>query len=201
VSPGAARFVAALTKIVAAGLGASTCHYARELRAAQHDTVTGIYNRAAWTRYAPAALRRDAAVVLLLDLDRFKPINDSHGHAAGDVLLRGVARRVDHLVAALAEPVVLPSGAVASISASIGTARAGDLPNPTPALPHMLAAADAAMYRAKVTGGNRWAAYRVQDDPRRPACLEPRPGRRFREHGPAVADVPSAVPHPRRVTR
>ena len=61
------------------------------------DPLTGIANRAAIEAEATRALQqaRDSgkpAALLMLDLDHFKAINDRHGHAAGDQVLRTVAR-------------------------------------------------------------------------------------------------------------
>ena len=65
-----------------------------------HDTVTGLANRAMFTervRQAIARSRRESSnlAVLFFDLDDFKTVNDSLGHAAGDDVLREVARRLD----------------------------------------------------------------------------------------------------------
>jgi diguanylate cyclase (GGDEF)-like protein len=66
---------------------------------ATHDTLTGLPNRAMFNEllgFAIAASRRDnrKCAVLFIDLDRFKVINDSLGHAAGDALLIEVGRRL-----------------------------------------------------------------------------------------------------------
>jgi diguanylate cyclase (GGDEF)-like protein len=119
--------------------------------------------------------------VLFIDLDGFKPVNDTHGHDAGDELLRQVAQRlvgavrttdtvgrvggdefvvvceeVDDSVtsmvaariqAALAEPVALEQGEV-RVAASVGVALC-----PPFRFDQLLQEADAAMYRAKRSGG------------------------------------------------
>ncbi|NJL07800.1 MAG: EAL domain-containing protein [Methylacidiphilales bacterium] len=66
---------------------------------ARHDLLTGLFNRAAFSEKiddAGARLRRWGAVfaVVLLDLDRFKQVNDTLGHPAGDALLRETAHRL-----------------------------------------------------------------------------------------------------------
>jgi len=66
---------------------------------AHHDTLTGLANRAAAIeRIAEADARRrrsgESFAVLLLDLDRFKNVNDTLGHSAGDELLKETASRL-----------------------------------------------------------------------------------------------------------
>lgn len=69
-------------------------------RLAYFDTVTGLPNRVEFrnrlTRVLHAA--RDPVAVLLIDLDNFKAINDTHGHNVGDTVLRLVGQRIDTLL-------------------------------------------------------------------------------------------------------
>lgn len=66
---------------------------------AHHDTLTGLPNRALLQSrmefaITVAARRSQRAALLFVDIDHFKQINDSLGHAAGDALLQEVARRI-----------------------------------------------------------------------------------------------------------
>lgn len=64
---------------------------------AQHDTLTGLKNRDGFMReleQAISAAPAEALAVLLLDLNRFKEINDTLGHAAGDSVLKGIGARL-----------------------------------------------------------------------------------------------------------
>jgi diguanylate cyclase (GGDEF)-like protein len=148
-------------------------------RAADLDALTGIANRRAFDQ---AVLRAQAAgddvvTVLLVDTDKFKQINDTAGHAAGDAALRAIAGalaaqvRDQDLVARLGGdefavllPGIRPAAARAVAARMLYAVR--DIPN-CPAtlsigvaggaaadLPQSLLNADAAMYRVKRRGGD-----------------------------------------------
>ncbi len=68
---------------------------------ATHDSLTGLPNRNASMRQLSASLARatrstSSIAVLFIDLDAFKPVNDVHGHQAGDTVLVEIARRLSH---------------------------------------------------------------------------------------------------------
>ncbi|WP_432114380.1 GGDEF domain-containing protein [Streptomyces sp. S1] len=83
---------------LAAGWTAHTVWLRRSLHRARRDPLTGLRTRDGFTRRATALLKDRRAVVILADVDRFKQINDTHGHAAGDALLAAVAARLAHAV-------------------------------------------------------------------------------------------------------
>lgn len=176
----------------------SAANRARLVRAGLTDYLTGWHNR----RFLHLRLREElararrhgsAVSLLMLDLDRFKQINDGCGHLAGDEALREVAARIESQVRAsdtaarfggdefavlmpgadagqaarLAEriraavasgPVEAGPGIAVPVSVSIGVATlaatpaSGDL---KALAEHLLAEADAALYRAKAAGRNR----------------------------------------------
>ncbi|WP_430786066.1 diguanylate cyclase domain-containing protein [Actinoplanes sp. G11-F43] len=91
----------AMTTIIA---GAQSSAFARQLTTLQqtrralqhqatHDPLTGLPNRARLAAFADDCTGRPL-VVLLLDLNGFKQVNDTYGHAAGDVLLHVVGERL-----------------------------------------------------------------------------------------------------------
>lgn len=67
---------------------------------AHHDPLTGLPNRALMLDRLTQALARvkrgDVLALFYLDLDRFKPVNDTYGHAIGDAILAEVAQRFRH---------------------------------------------------------------------------------------------------------
>ncbi|MFQ5566810.1 MAG: PleD family two-component system response regulator [Paracoccaceae bacterium] len=82
-------------------------HYSDRLRSSMHDTLvmavtdplTGLYNRRYTNNHLESLIARHqpggrGLAAMMLDLDRFKAINDNHGHGAGDEVLREFARRL-----------------------------------------------------------------------------------------------------------
>ncbi|AEV87996.1 Cellulose synthesis regulatory protein [Actinoplanes sp. SE50] len=147
-------------------------------KAAEIDPLTGIANRRAFDQALHAALSRPGdAAVLLIDTDKFKVINDTLGHAAGDAALRAIAAALAaqveaaDLVARLGgdEFAALLPGAGAAEAAAVArrmvqavrdipdclaTVSIGIAVGPAAALHDVLEQADEAMYRAKHRGGD-----------------------------------------------
>ena len=72
----------------------------RSDHAAMHDALTGLPNRVLFRRHVDQAMERrrhtgTEIVVMILDLDRFKEVNDTLGHGKGDELLCGIAERLN----------------------------------------------------------------------------------------------------------
>ncbi|GAA3343284.1 hypothetical protein GCM10020358_41600 [Amorphoplanes nipponensis] len=154
---------------------------------ATHDALTGLPNRRRMQDALGTSLRDEPVAVLFVDLDGFKPVNDAHGHEAGDELLRQVAERLSACVRAddvLArvggdEFVVLMPGVTAQADADamsnrvriaverpfqvlgaeivIGASVGVHLATPADDPDQALRAADHAMYAVKHLGGGRRA--------------------------------------------
>lgn len=71
----------------------------RLLDLSERDVLTGLLNRSGLATYVAArSAAGDELGVIYVDLDLFKPVNDTHGHAAGDAVLREFAQRLRGLV-------------------------------------------------------------------------------------------------------
>jgi ribonuclease P protein subunit RPR2 len=151
---------------------------------ARRDAVTGLGNRRAFDeRLAEAGPHGHGTTLLLLDLDGFKTVNDTHGHAAGDAVLREVARvlarsvRPDDGVFRLGgdEFAVVVAGRRAAAvrigerirrglrahrRAQLPTVSGGiaSAPEHAPA-PELMRLADGALYAAKAAGKDRIVVY------------------------------------------
>jgi diguanylate cyclase (GGDEF)-like protein len=140
------------------------------------DPLTGLPNRRAWDAELDRAMQgRVPVAVAMLDIDRFKRFNDTHGHPAGDRLLREAASRWrsemragDSLarlggeefallvtgadvttIGPIVERLCARMPAQQTCSAGIALRSVGDTPE------QLLARADAALYEAKTGGRNR----------------------------------------------
>jgi diguanylate cyclase (GGDEF)-like protein len=93
----------ALLGFITAAAWSNAQMYGELERRALTDALTGLFNIRWWRDMGPRvmaqSLRTGAGVgILLMDLDHFKQINDSAGHAAGDSVLRSVARALRRVV-------------------------------------------------------------------------------------------------------
>jgi diguanylate cyclase (GGDEF)-like protein len=183
-----------LALLLLAGVGAVVVHKVRQARQwrllADTDELTGLPNRRALMALAAQADRTAAAAgaplaLLVVDIDHFKRVNDAHGHAAGDGVLRHVAqalsgalREGDRLGRLGGEEfvAVLPGAGLAEAIAVAERMRAAVAAAPAPVGPLtvvctvsvgvacapaggglevLLGRADAALYQAKAEGRDR----------------------------------------------
>ncbi|SPE48295.1 putative diguanylate cyclase YfiN [Streptomyces netropsis] len=77
-----------------AGWSLHTLLLRRRVERARRDPLTGLPGRDAFTATARRRLRAPGGVVVLVNLDGFKQVNDTHGHAAGDEVLASAAQRL-----------------------------------------------------------------------------------------------------------
>ncbi len=88
----------ALTGAVTLSFALNVLQY-RRLHEARRDPVTGLATRALWSARAARAMRRpNGLVMVLVDADGTKKVNDRHGHPVGDVLIRTHAQRLQSWV-------------------------------------------------------------------------------------------------------
>ncbi|WP_422024329.1 diguanylate cyclase domain-containing protein [Roseibium sp.] len=100
-----AVLIAAISVIVARRIGrlSSTLEQSerRNHYFAHHDSLTGLPNRHHFSdrlAYAIDGLPENGFAVIACDLDKFKPVNDTHGHEAGDIVLRVTASRLQDII-------------------------------------------------------------------------------------------------------
>ncbi|OLP61665.1 hypothetical protein BJF93_08665 [Xaviernesmea oryzae] len=161
------------------------------MRMSETDALTGLHNRRALELIVRQRERdQRQTALILIDIDRFKAINDTHGHLTGDDILVGLAKHLERVrdasgaiatvarfggeefailtvageleqAAVMAETLrrsiadlsfELPGKAPLRITASFGVAVG---PSDFQAWQSIMAAADAALYKAKETGRNR----------------------------------------------
>ncbi|MCA6094024.1 GGDEF domain-containing protein [Streptomyces sp. SCA3-4] len=79
---------------LAAGWSLHVLRLRSRIEVARRDPLTGLPTRAAFTEQAVKALAAAPCAVYLIDLDRFKQVNDTYGHAAGDAVLRAAGERL-----------------------------------------------------------------------------------------------------------
>lgn len=166
---------------------------------ALHDPLTGLANRTLFTDrliHAHALLRRKPGYlgVLCVDLDRFKEVNDSYGHDAGDQVIREVARRLQAICRetdticrlggdefAIIQPDTTPAGC-ATLAQRVVEGLSGDLDlsigraelscsvgvavvsDADQGQAEMLRQADVALYRAKEAGRGRYCFFEPEMD-------------------------------------
>lgn len=95
VTPADLNDLQSLANLAAVAMERARLHE-RIRRLAEQDGLTGLLNRRRFDElardlFAESLSRGEALSLLLLDVDRFKDVNDQHGHQAGDTLLRGLA--------------------------------------------------------------------------------------------------------------
>jgi diguanylate cyclase (GGDEF)-like protein len=148
------------------------------LNRARRDPLTGLLTRDGFTAAATRPLAHRNGLLVFIDLDRFKHVNDSHGHQAGDAVLtrtaayltawagpRGIVgrfggdeftvalvqrpERIPARLDALTAALTAPTWQGISLDCSASVGAVRTADLPLPSLPTALRAADAPMYHAK----------------------------------------------------
>jgi diguanylate cyclase len=160
----------------------------------RRDTLSGLDSRGHWQEQASMLLAQCAetgeqATLMMIDIDHFKAINDRHGHAAGDDVLRAVAGVIRHSIRTLdcagrlggdefavllrGSDLVAAENVAQRIREGVEALRLQSAPGlhptvslglaradaPSAGLRVWLEAADRALYRAKSNGRNQWAIH------------------------------------------
>lgn len=118
---------------VAAAYGESHAGQAFEFQAT-HDPLTGMYNRTGFTarlEQAAANAKREHRqhTLLYLDIDHFKTLNDTQGHATGDAILMDFARRIQSVVRKEDTPARIGGDAFAILLENCGQAQGTNFAN------------------------------------------------------------------------
>lgn len=87
-------FAAAAGVPMAAGWSLHALRLHRRIETARRDPLSGLWTRDAFAPRAIKVLAGGRSAVYVIDLDRFKEINDTHGHAAGDAVIAATGRRL-----------------------------------------------------------------------------------------------------------
>jgi len=87
-------FAAASGVPMAAGWSLHALRLRRRIESARRDPLTGLFTRDAFAERALKVLAGGRSAVYVIDLDRFKEINDTYGHAAGDAVIAATGRRL-----------------------------------------------------------------------------------------------------------
>jgi len=179
----------------------------RELqRIAQHDSLTGLGNRNQFNDHIGRALARyrrsgRPAALVYLDIDYFKHINDTHGHAVGDAVLCEFARRlqanireidvavrlggdefavivedvaVDDALDAIGRKLIAvmqPAVVVNDIVLEITTSIGIAICGPAATVESLMLAADQALYEAKAAGRNTYRLAMKKNERLQPDCV------------------------------
>ncbi|MHB8492323.1 MAG: GGDEF domain-containing protein, partial [Solirubrobacteraceae bacterium] len=194
-APGIIAFYVVLAIVIGmngVAVGRSTIAY-RDL--AIVDQLTGLFNRGALVARVAELAHRSAdaqapAAVIVLDIDRFKLINDNNGHAAGDAVLTGLGARVrdslrafqsayriggeefvvllDEVAWSDAERVAarlceaIGEAPIAGVPTTVSIGLAASAPGEPFDYESVFRRADAALYEAKRSGGDRVCATRTR---------------------------------------
>ena len=193
---GASAGLAALILMLRKTLHARLAAERRLEHLAHHDPLTGLGNRTQFRMWLEDACllagqhgRSRRFALLLLDLDRFKDVNDSYGHDAGDALLKAMAARISIAAGPRGRVARLGGDEFALLLPSSDTAAAGAVaetlvealarpvawaglelycgasvglaacPEDGGGAQELVTNADLALYRAKAAGRSRWQGY------------------------------------------